>query len=476
MAPLSLQRASAHWYILATLFLLLPRCAVSILPYGLPTSCSDTPSAEPASLSSRSEINLDARNTLEKICQESAGDDPFYETDIVILGGGLAGLALSIGIATHLPRYRVLLIEKRLDYNRAGATLGVAANGVKALNELANEATFAQQHILCHGRDMMPIERIPVHVLPWWVVRDALLELAQKISLSSLTDNDELQLQLWNGLDLNSLKETDGFVELGFSNTECKIRSKMLVATDGVRSTVRTLLGLPPAEETGFRIWRGHVNVHDVQDKKAKASLESLLDQGYAPFIHRDGLSYAVVFNHHESIPGLLLWQLGTPLQDDKDVTNFLTDNDLPKEKQEILEALLQQTPDILYTKLSTINMDSISDDTCSLGDDDSVAVQGWGGTSRVTLIGDAAHACRPTDGQGANMAFEDACVLVRMLKQRYRADGLSDLEDFILQFENSRRPRVKRIHRDQAERALKQGKDWTRWSPDFMKWVYDGV
>lgn len=96
---------------------------------------------------------------------------------------------------------------------------------------------------------------------------------------------------------------------------------------------------------------------------------------------------------------------------------------------------------------------------------------QGWGGTKRVTLIGDAAHACRPTDGQGANMAFEDACVLVR---QELRKDIAS--EDLVLEFENERRPRVKRIHQDQAERALKQGKDWTRWPQEFMDWLYAGV
>lgn len=75
-------------------------------------------------------------------------------------------------------------------------------------------------------------------------------------------------------------------------------------------------------------------------------------------------------------------------------------------------------------------------------------------------------------------MAFEDACVLVRMLsKEDGREESfLEDIKDLVLEFENERRPRVKRIHQDQAERAMKQGKDWRRWSPEFMDWVYRGV
>lgn len=300
-----------------------------------------------------------------------------YEADVVIVGGGLAGLALFIGLATHLPSCKVVLIEKRSHYERAGATLGFAANGAKALNELVDDGEFVQTKIFSHGRDMMADEDIPVHVLPWWIVRDALLDRAKELVTSRRTNSDSKvgseRLQLWNGLELDELVEHEDWVDLGFSNCPIRVRSKLVVAADGVRSKVRSLVGLPAAEETGVRIWRGNIQVQDLKgkDEAAYRALECLLHQGYAPFMVRDskdGLSYVVVFNHHESIPGLLLWQMGTPLQDDSAISKFFTDDG----QNEILEALLLHTPNILYTKLCTINMDDIFEKT------DHDFCQGW--------------------------------------------------------------------------------------------------
>jgi 2-polyprenyl-6-methoxyphenol hydroxylase-like FAD-dependent oxidoreductase len=47
----------------------------------------------------------------------------------------------------------------------------------------------------------------------------------------------------------------------------------------------------------------------------------------------------------------------------------------------------------------------------------------GWGGRGRVTLIGDVAHACQPTYGQGGNLALEHCIVLCRLLVAKDSAD-----------------------------------------------------
>ena len=49
-------------------------------------------------------------------------------------------------------------------------------------------------------------------------------------------------------------------------------------------------------------------------------------------------------------------------------------------------------------------------------------------GAGRVVLLGDAAHATTPFQGQGASMAFEDAVVLASIVRKRMRDDG--DRED----------------------------------------------
>lgn len=382
---------------------------------------------------------------------------PQCNVDVVIVGGGLAGLALLMGIATNCPERSVVLIEKRSEYVRAGAILGLAANGARALDELAGGPDLVRQLQQC-GRDMGPIEDISVHLLPWWVVRDALLERSR-----GLAEKSGGKVVLCNGLDLETIDETeDGRAELRFANApERRITARLVVGADGVRSMVRTVLGLSPAEDSGKRSWRGVLQIDEVEDEHDRAAIETMFEKGPMQFLKNDGQSHVAVFNQNEIMPGLLVWTIGTSLHQDEEVAAFLAGVD--DEDSKVFDAILRRTPHIAYTKISTMNMDHLSEDTD--------VVQGWGGSKCTTLIGDAAHACRPTDGQGANLAFEDACVLVRRLKGTNILD-----DDFVLGFENERRPRVKRIHRDQAERALKQGKDWTRWTPEFTKWVYDGV
>jgi FAD-dependent urate hydroxylase len=58
----------------------------------------------------------------------------------------------------------------------------------------------------------------------------------------------------------------------------------------------------------------------------------------------------------------------------------------------------------------------------------------------RVTLIGDAAHATSPNEGQGASMALEDAIVLAQCLRD------IDDVPSALGTFENLRRSRTERV------------------------------
>merc|ERR1712179_853242 len=100
----------------------------------------------------------------------------------------------------------------------------------------------------------------------------------------------------------------------------------------------------------------------------------------------------------------------------------------------------------------------------------------GWGGGRRVTLIGDAAHACRPTDGQGGNLALEDCVIFCRKLlmmmndKNKILAQSKT-CNDFIVDFEKERLPRVRRLHEDQRVRAERSPEDRVPWTPEFCDW-----
>jgi 2-polyprenyl-6-methoxyphenol hydroxylase-like FAD-dependent oxidoreductase len=70
------------------------------------------------------------------------------------------------------------------------------------------------------------------------------------------------------------------------------------------------------------------------------------------------------------------------------------------------------------------------------------IGLERWS-RGRVMLIGDAAHAMNPVAGQGANMALEDAQLLVELLKH-----PRLPVEKVFLHFEAVRKPRVTRAAR----------------------------
>ena len=57
---------------------------------------------------------------------------------VAVVGGGLAGLAVSVGLADV--GWKVTLIEKRPAFDHQGSTLSLAVNGQKALREICPDA------------------------------------------------------------------------------------------------------------------------------------------------------------------------------------------------------------------------------------------------------------------------------------------------------------------------------------------------
>ena len=98
----------------------------------------------------------------------------------------------------------------------------------------------------------------------------------------------------------------------------------------------------------------------------------------------------------------------------------------------------------------------------------------GWGGTGRVILLGDAAHAIRPTSGVGGSLAFEDVVVLCRELAE-CSSSAISDCIDRTIR---KRQPRVTKVWQaewDLAERMYKE-ENPIGLSPEYLEWLYEGV
>ena len=457
--------------------------------------------------------------------------------DVIIVGGGLAGLALSIGLAINTPHLSVAVIEKRPSFTKAGATLSLAKNGSRAINMLCDGDETLVQSIRACGIDMEPIEDIPVTIVTWWLLRDALLNKARELSQEAALlgqkkeDNNGCKkkkvgtLDIFTGMSLEelklpstkaspsssttstattSLREEDSttnyeqtLARLRFSNSDHILKGKLIIGADGVHSSIRNFIGMEPAINTNSMNVRGNLVVDSDHPL-----LSPLLNKGLSPVMivdEEDNTLFNVV-NHHQQHPGVLSWNIVTP-RTVKGTSNEellgLFENYFAREKEEERKKLNENEEDgseesiglreeydymqnqhILAAVIENTNPDDMQLSPRSVQDMSNLPLNGgWGGRDRVTLIGDAAHACRPTDGQGGNMALEDCAVLCSMLKEASVdvLESTSSCNDLIRKFEEARLPRVKRIHDDQRIRAEQQGKKWTRWTPEFMDWVYNG-
>jgi FAD-dependent urate hydroxylase len=352
---------------------------------------------------------------------ESASCPPRDITAIVI-GAGPGGLVTALGLS-KLCR-EVFLVEKHPTFEQRGSTFGIMKNGRKALTEI--DPTLWGD-----------LERVGVSMpsggilLPWWEMRDAVLRKVQQ------TENIVLRAGE-NPLDIHD-GGADG-VHASFESG-LALTADFLVGADGVHSFVRNWLGLPPAIETGSTVFRGSLIVTDESSKELKA----LLDQGLVPMGSREleGM-YFTVFNFHTKHPGRLAWAFSTTKAVDESATpmSLLRQAVSDESDLRLMQEIFEGSDKAHLKPYRPTRVIDFSDDALA-------ALGGrWGGRGQVTLTGDAAHACRPTDGQGGNQAFEDALVLCRTLK-----DGVLPISESLREFEETRLPRVKRIHDNQRIR-----------------------
>lgn len=213
--------------------------------------------------------------------------------------------------------------------------------------------------------------------------------------------------------------------------------------------------------------------------ENASTELKECLGKGIVPLaVDERGKLYFTLFNFNERYPGRLAWVLSTNVsleyQEDEKVSPIFTliDEYITDEKkaQLIKEVLNLSDQDHLepYPKTSVIDM---SDTTLDLYNGR------WGGRGRITLVGDASHGMRPTDGYGGSMAMEDAVILTRILHDGIR--NSVSVEELLERFENERLPKVKKVYDNQESRYNRRMKDGERPGPqseEFLNWLLSGV
>jgi salicylate hydroxylase len=367
----------------------------------------------------RDEEEEDEEQEEQKEEEEEKFDMHDGAVDVLIIGGGLGGLALAASLSKL--GVHCLVVEKG-DFRDAGAVLAVQPNGLKALKEISPFILTELEHA------SVRIDQTGGLMSEWASVRGILLE-----HVRACTDTVIIPRAYPTKLEIHSEGVRVTLHHIRSAQTE-KILAHCVVAADGVHSSVRQMLGLAPAKDSGVNVVRAVV---DCSMCPPLLSLCRKKGNTIVPVSLKIGdTSFFTAFNFSDVYEGKVRW-------------TYITKSELPRDKVECKCHVVNEmhrylsmeedrqtedwrdistssTPDstaepsdismasciVALTMPRNMNVANIS--TIVLGDNDDTA---WGGRGRVTLIGDAAHAMRAASGQGSSMAFEDVCVLTRTLE-----------------------------------------------------------
>ena len=337
-----------------------------------------------------------------------------------------------------------------------GATFGLAKNGQKVLDELSPGLFQHMNDIGLQGPEHSAM------VFIWWEMRDAFLKFVR----------ERENIELICGEEFSTIQDKDDGIIVSFQS-DLELVGDFLVGADGANSSVRSkVLGLPPNIVSDTTVYRGTVDV----PKTASPELLECLNTGMVPFFSEKGESlYFVLFNFHKRYPGRLAWILVTKLDvhGDPSITpHTIIENTIENERDmNLLKEIFALSSKDHFKPFQKSSITDLSEPILEKFGGR------WGGRGRITLIGDAAHAMKATDGYGGSMALEDSIVLSRILKESAKKNNTS-IPDLLEQYESERLPRVKRVYDNQLERfqTRMQGRKLGPQSREFLEWLFAGI
>jgi len=215
----------------------------------------------------------------------------------------------------------------------------------------------------------------------------------------------------------------------------------VLVGCDGIRSVVReNKLGedVAPLRYLGCIVILGIVQSQDssLTDGETVFQTADGTTRLYAmPFAQPGEEASSDIVNQDKQDRGLSMWQLSFPMEE-KDAKELSKLGPLALKTEALrrcgkwhhpIPDLLSQTQENLITGYPCYDRSIVDKEVFRNGRDDSSFS---GGSSFVTMLGDAAHPMSPFKGQGANQALLDAVLLARKLSSAARVNNNKKFKD----------------------------------------------
>jgi 2-polyprenyl-6-methoxyphenol hydroxylase-like FAD-dependent oxidoreductase len=325
---------------------------------------------------------------------------------IAIIGGGIGGVATAVALQ-HFG-IRATIYERAPELREAGAGMMLWPNATRVLRELGVLEDILplggrSMNFLVRAQDGRVLMNLPLgnFDVPALCVRrtDLLQTLRCKLPADSIRLDHEF----------SHLEQRGAAVRLHFANAE-SVEHSGVIGADGIRSRVRAeILGAITPIDRGYTVWRGIARYDGVAI--GHDSNSETWGRG-----HRFG----ILSTGHNRVT----WYATANRSTQDLMTTF-------RDWHEPVLDLIRGTETILCHPAL-----------------DLAPLRRWS-AGRVTLLGDAAHACTPNLGQGCCMALEDALVLAKCLAKD------ASIARAFERYETLRRPRTSHIQR----RSLLMGK-----------------
>lgn len=371
---------------------------------------------------------------------------------ILIIGGGVAGLALAHGLKKHQIPFRVFEKDAGPETRSQGYRVRIAGEAIESLKYLLSPATFKAFNLTC-GEYVQKSAIPQIDALTGAIDRKALAGRPNPHHGEGRTvDRTVFRRVLMQGLD-----KSRGEIEFGkafkkysvdantnlvtaFFEDGSSLQGSLLVGADGRRSGVRGQF-FPDQKQvdTGGRTIYGKTEITEelrkIVDPEMLTGMSAVKD--FSGSVPLSVIVEAIVFKHRDEAK-----QLGFELPPDYFFWGIASQpermgfpSDLTKTPHlgvKETEKLVLQLTEKWEPSVRGIFENQMEDYSCTMSihsvEKDFLA-RGPEAPTSVTLIGDACHAMTPA-GSGALTALRDALHLCRALVE----DGVSP--QMVLQFE----------------------------------------